>query len=102
MRKVAFALLFALALGLLVLPALASGKTHDMKAEVVSMDMKTNMITLKDEKGETKTAPVLEPARASLRTLKAGDHVLVTCQDDDKGQHQGVSAIRVQPVEHKG
>lgn len=68
-------------------------KTHSMKAEVVSVDTAAKKITIKDEKGETKTAPVLESAAAKLKDFKAGDKVTLTCQDSDKGEHQGVSDI---------
>jgi len=98
MKKVAalvcFVFLAGLALG--VAPILAAAKTHQVKAEVVSIDLESNSLTIKDEKGETKTAPVLEKAVPTLKTLKAGDHVTVTCQDDDKGEHQGVSAIKIE------
>jgi len=76
-------------------PALAAGKTHDMTATVVSVDVQKKQITIKDEKGEEKTAPVMGKAIASLKTIKAGDKVTVTCTDNDKGEHLGVSAIKV-------
>jgi hypothetical protein len=62
-----------------------------MTATVVSTDVDAKTITIKDEKGEEKTAPVLEDALGSLKTLKAGDKVVLTCLDHDKGEHQGVS-----------
>jgi hypothetical protein len=74
--------------------ALAGGKTHDMTAEVVSIDEKAKMITLKDEKGENHTAPLLGKAVDEAKHLKAGDKITVTCQDDDKGMHEGVTAMK--------
>jgi hypothetical protein len=74
--------------------AFAAGKTHDMKVEVVSVDMKAKMITVKDEKGESHTAPLLGNTAAEAKSLKAGDKVTVTCQDNEKGEHQGVKAIK--------
>ncbi len=68
-------------------------KTHSMKAEVVSVDTAGKKITIKDEKGETKTVPVLDSAAAMLKNFKAGDKVTLTCKDSDKGEHQGVSDI---------
>jgi hypothetical protein len=65
-----------------------------MNAEIVSVDATAKTITIKDEKGEQHTAPVLGDAVASLATVKAGDKVTLTCLDDDKGQHQGVTAIK--------
>ena len=94
-----FAVLLTLGLALsLATPVLAKGKTHDMTAEVVSVDVAKKMITIKDETGENKTVPVLAPALESLKTVKAGDSVLLTCQDNEKGEHQGVSAIKPAPV----
>ena len=74
--------------------AFAGGKTHDMKAEVVSIDEKAKTITIKDEKGESHTAPLLGAAIGEAKALKAGDKVTVTCQDTDAGEHEGVKAIK--------
>lgn len=74
--------------------AFAGGKTHDMKAEVVSIDEKAKTITIKDEKGESHTAPLLGAAIAEAKGLKAGDKVTVTCQDTEAGEHEGVKAIK--------
>ena len=96
MRRMALLVLAVAVTGLLVAqatPALAAAKTHDMKATVVSVDMENKTLTIKDEKGEEKTAPVLEGAVAQLKGLKAGDQVTLTCQDDDQGKHQGVAKI---------
>jgi len=75
-------------------PAIAAGKTHQVKATVVSIDMEGKTITIKDEKGEEKTAPVMDKAVAELKTIKAGDKVTLTCHDNDKGEHEGVTAIK--------
>jgi hypothetical protein len=96
MRKVALLALVVAVAGLLLAqatPALAAAKTHDMKATIVSVDIEHKMLTIKDEKGEEKTAPVLEGAVAQLKGLKAGDKVTLTCEDDEKGQHKGVAKI---------
>jgi Cu/Ag efflux protein CusF len=74
--------------------AFAAGKTHDMTAEVVSIDAKAKTITLKDEKGESHTAPLLGAAIGEAKALKAGDKVNVTCQDSEAGEHEGVKAIK--------
>ena len=98
MKKV---LAVSVALSLLVLalgqvPAVAGdkGKTHEMTAEVVSVDMAAKTITIKDDKGENHTAPLLGGAAESAKNLKPGDKVSLTCQDDANGQHQGVAAIK--------
>jgi hypothetical protein len=97
MRKLAVLASVAVVLGLLVAtaaPAVAAMKTHKMDAEVVSVDAKGKMITLKDDKGESHAAPVMGAAIAELDHVKAGDKVTVTCQDDEKGNHQGVVGIK--------
>jgi len=68
------------------------GKTHEVTAEVVSVDAEKSTITIKGEK-ENKTAPVDAKAAASLKTVKAGDHVTLTCWDNAKGEHEKVIAI---------
>jgi len=74
----------------------AAGKTHDLTATVVSIDVEKKTITIKDDKGEEKTAPVLDKAMSSLKNVHAGDKVKITCQDTDKGEHEGVTAIKVE------
>ena len=81
-----------------------AGKTHKEIAEVVSVDVEGKVIVLKDAKGETHKAPVMGKALDNLKMWKAGDKVVVDCQDDDKGEHQGVTAIMkadAQAVEKK-
>ena len=73
---------------------MAKGKTHDQKAEVVSVDMTAKTITLKDEKGENHTAPLMGKAIEEAKSLKAGDKVSATCKDSEKGEHEGVTAIK--------
>jgi hypothetical protein len=75
--------------------ALAAGKTHDVKGEVVSVNMEGKTLTFKSETGESKTVPVVDKAVDSLKTLKAGDKVVLTCMDSETGEHQAVSAIKL-------
>lgn len=97
MRKIATLAALAVIVGLLAVsaaPALAgTGKTHKMNVQVVSVDAKGKMITVKDEKGESHTAPVMGDAVAQLDKITAGEKVTLTCQDDEKGNHKGVIAI---------
>jgi hypothetical protein len=96
MRKVAMLVCLCFMVAALVAPALlAAGKTHDMKGTVVSVDVAGKMLTVKDEKGESKTAPVLGDAVKMLGSLKAGDKVTLTCQDNEKGEHTGITAIKI-------
>jgi len=73
----------------------AGGKHHDVKGEVVSVDLTAKTLTFKDEAGESKTAGVLDKAQKTLETLKAGDKVVLTCSDNDAGEHLGISAIKL-------
>ena len=68
------------------------GKTHEVTAEVVSVDAEKNTITIKGEK-ENKTAPVDAKAAAVLKTVKPGDKVTLTCWDNAKGEHVKVVSI---------
>jgi hypothetical protein len=68
-------------------------KTHEMTAEVVSVDAVKNTITLKGEK-ENKTAPVEGKALANLKNVKAGEKVTLICRDNEKGEHQAVTEIK--------
>jgi hypothetical protein len=98
MRKVAVLMVAVLVAGLMLIqanPAIAAGKTHDMKGTVVSADVEGKKLTFKDESGTSITAPVLDSAAASLKTVKAGEQVTLTCQDNEKGDHEGISKITV-------
>ena len=72
--------------------AVEKGKTHEVTAEVVSVDAEKSTITIKGEK-ENKTAPVDAKAAGALKTVKAGDKVTLTCWDNAKGEHVKVIAI---------
>ncbi|HYV86848.1 MAG TPA: hypothetical protein VFB49_13125 [Patescibacteria group bacterium] len=98
MRKAAVVLsasLVAFMLMVFVTPALATGKTHDLSGTIVSVDADGKKLTFKDDTGTSMTVPVLEKAVPTLKSLKAGQKVVLTCQDNEKGDHEGVSAIRV-------
>jgi len=76
--------------------AAKAAKTHDVTAEVVSVDAEKNTITIKGEK-ENMTAPVEGKAIAALKTVKSGGKYVLTCRDDEKGDHKAVTAIQVAP-----
>jgi len=75
-------------------PAKAAGKTHDMTVQVVSVDARAKTITIKDDKGETKAVPVLGNAVRKLTMVRTGEMFTLTCQDNEKGEHQGITAIK--------
>ena len=68
-------------------------KTHELTAEVVSIDAVKHTITLKGEK-ENSTASVEGKALANLKNIKAGEKVTLTCRDNEKGEHQAVTEIK--------
>ena len=70
-----------------------AAKNHDVQAEIVSVDVEKNTLTLKGEM-QNKTVPVEGKAVAALKTVKAGDKLTLTCKDNDKGEHQAVVDIK--------
>ena len=69
------------------------GKSHDVEGEVVSVDSTKNEITIKTAKGDS-TAPVEGKAQMTLKDLKPGQKVTVTCRDNEKGEHKAVTEIK--------
>jgi len=67
--------------------------SHEVEAEVVSVDSVKNTVTIKTTKGES-TAPVEGKAQISLKDLKPGQKVTVVCRDDDMGAHKAVTDIK--------
>jgi glucose/arabinose dehydrogenase len=76
-------------------PAQPATKTHTVEAEVVSADATAKTLTIKGEK-ENKTVTVDAAAVGSLKTLKSGDKVKLTCRDSATGQHEAVTEIKVE------
>ena len=70
----------------------AAGKTHEFKAEFVSGDPEAKTVTVKSE-GKTIILRVEGKALESLKNFKAGDSVVITCRDNDKGMHEAVVSI---------
>ncbi len=99
MKKLAIVIVLALVVAVMapvMANEMAKKNTHEMTAWFVSADAKTNMMTIKDEKGEEKTVPVMAAAVKEMSSLKAGQKMMLTCMDDEKGMHQGVSAIKTE------
>ena len=102
MRKMALFVCAIFAAGLMLAqvdPVSAAGKTHNLVGTVVSVDLEAKKITFMDDTGSNMTAPVLDKANASLKKVKVGDKVTLTCQDNDKGDHEGVAAIKIAKTE---
>src|SRR5262245_65665699 len=83
------AVLMAVMLVANVAPAVAAGKTHDVKGTIVSVNVEGKTITFKDDTGANMTAPVLDAAAGSLKNEKPGEAVTLTRQDNEKREHEG-------------
>jgi hypothetical protein len=100
MKKFALLLAFVFAAGLVVA---GEHKTHEVSAEIVSVDPVAKTVTIKGDQGN-KTVPVEEKAVAQVKDLKAGQKVTLICKDDEKGAHQAVAGVKVEaakPTEQK-
>lgn len=73
--------------------ATMAAKTHALEAEVVSYDASKKTLTIKGTP-DNKTLSVDAKAVASAADLKAGDMVTLTCRDNEKGEHLGVSGVK--------
>ncbi len=74
--------------------AAAKAKTHDVTTQVVAVNAEAKTITIKSDKGEDVTVPVMERAVEMLSTLKKGDRIVATCTDNPDGSHKGVTNIK--------
>jgi hypothetical protein len=72
----------------------AAPKSHVVNAEFVSYDATSKTVTLKDDKGQTSSAPLEGKAISEASHLKANEKVRVTCRDNANGEHQAVTDIR--------
>lgn len=76
------------------------GKSHKVKAEVVSTDATNNTLTFKMTDGQEMTSPVQDQAQQQLASLSPGDKVTLTCQDAN-GEHRAIVAIQKAPATPK-
>ena len=77
-------------------PGKALKKIHEWDAVIVSIDTVNEVITFKDEKGETITVPVAVGILGKLKNLKPGERVNLTCEDDPNGVHESI--VKFKPV----
>jgi len=70
-------------------------KTHDVAAEIVSVDVTAKTVTIKGEKANA-TIPVDEKGMAAVKELKAGQKATLICQDDAKGMHKAVVGVKAE------
>jgi len=73
--------------------AAAAAKTHEVQAEIVSVDAVKKTVTIKGETAN-KTVPVEEAALAAVKNLKAGDKTTLICRDNEKGEHVAVAGVK--------
>ncbi len=71
----------------------ATEKTHEVAAEIVSVDATAKTVTLKGEKTNM-TVPVDEKALATVKELKAGQKATLLCRDNEKGEHVAVAGVK--------
>jgi uncharacterized protein YcfL len=64
------------------------------KAKSTAPDATAKTLTIKGE--PNKTVPVDATAAATLKNLKAGEKVKLTCRDNDKGEHEAITHITVE------
>lgn len=74
-------------------------KTHVVEAEVVSADATAKTLTIKGD--PNKTVAVDTAAVGSLKALKAGEKVKLTCRDSATGEHEAVTHITVEKSKTK-
>jgi hypothetical protein len=84
-----------LAITLLPLAAAAAESSHDVNGTFVSGDAKKNIFTMKLEDGTSSTGKAEGNAAKQLASLKYGDKIVVTCKDNDKGEHVAATDIKV-------
>jgi hypothetical protein len=74
--------------------ATAAAKTHEVEAEIVSFDTASKTLTIKGSP-DNKMVPVDAKAVAMVKDLKSGDKVTLICRDNDKGEHQAVTGVKL-------
>ena len=101
MKKFALLLALVFAAGIAVAQekkaehAKPAGKTHEVSAEIVSVDAVAKTVTIKGDM-ENKTVPVDDKALAAVKDLKAGQKVTLICRDNEKGEHQAVAGVKAE------
>jgi hypothetical protein len=101
MKKFALLLALVFAAGIAVAEekkaeaAKPAGKTHEVSAEIVSVDAVAKTVTIKGDK-ENKTVPVEDKALADVKNLKAGQKVTLICVDDEMGAHKAVAGVKAE------
>jgi hypothetical protein len=66
---------------------------NEVTGEVVALDTVKKTITFKSEMGVEKTLPAEGSAADTLKDLKTGDKVTISCAIDEKGQPKAATRI---------
>jgi hypothetical protein len=100
MKKASLLLMVVLVLGLCALPAVSGeGESHELTVEFVAFDAKAKTVTFINDAEEEMTVPVLASAMGDFKSMEDGDLVVLTCADDENGEHLGVSKAKQAPLE---
>jgi hypothetical protein len=79
--------------------AFAGGKkTHDVQVTVVSVNADGKTMTIKGPDGAEKTVPVTGQAIGKLKSIQPGQNLTVVCTDNEKGEHESISDIKIEPA----
>ena len=70
-------------------------KTHDVQVTVVSVNADGKTMTIKGPDGAEKTVPVTGQAIGKMKSVQPGQTVTVVCQDNEKGEHEAISDIKM-------
>jgi uncharacterized protein (UPF0333 family) len=103
MKKLSLLFVVLAVVALVAAPVFAEGakKHHDMQVTVVSVDAAAKTMTVKGADGAQKTVPITGEAVGKAKNVKPGDTITVTCQDNEKGEHEAISDIKTEKADKK-
>ena len=76
-------------------------KTHDVQVTVVSVNADGKTMTIKGPDGAEKTVPVTGQAIGKIKSVQPGQTVTVVCTDNEKGEHESISDIKMEKASSK-
>ncbi|HYV20530.1 MAG TPA: hypothetical protein VFC25_16025 [Verrucomicrobiae bacterium] len=76
-------------------------KTHDVQVTVVSVNADGKTMTIKGPDGAEKTVPVTGQAISKIKSVQPGQTVTVVCTDNEKGEHESISDIKMEKASSK-
>jgi hypothetical protein len=105
MKKLSMLFAVLAVVALVAAPVFAQGtgakKHHDVQVTVVSVDPAAKTMTIKGPDGAQKTVPVTGEAVGKAKNVKPGDMITVVCQDNEKGEHEAISDIKMEKADKK-